>query len=116
MNPLKPKGKNKSWVAPTIRDTKSFVNRGNDNPFYNNKQWRKLRKYYISKQPLCEVCKRFGKIIEAKVVDHIKRVKINPELALVESNLQSLCSRCHNIKSGSEGAKKNKSLNFKGRV
>ena len=106
MNPLRPKGKNKVWVSPTIRDTKSFVGRGNDNPFYNKKKWKMLRAYYINKYPLCEVCKRFGKVIEAKVVDHIKRVKTNPELALVESNLQSLCHKCHNIKSGSEGAKK----------
>ena len=35
MNPLRPKGKNKVWVSPTIRDTKSFVGRGNDKPFYN---------------------------------------------------------------------------------
>ena len=107
MSPVKPKGKNKAWIADCIGfKKKSFQGRGNDNPFYNTKQWRRLRNYYISKFPLCQVCQRFGKIVEAKVVDHKKRIKINPELSLIESNLQSLCHRCHNIKSGHEGHRK----------
>tara|TARA_Y100001937_G_C7068304_1_gene307137 strand:- start:22 stop:363 length:342 start_codon:yes stop_codon:yes gene_type:complete len=110
MTPIKPKGKNKTWIAKTKQDSKSFKDRGNDNPFYNTTKWRTLRKYYITKQPLCEVCQRFGKIIEGKVVDHIKRVKTNPELALIESNLQTLCNRCHNIKSGSEGHRKKNTI------
>ena len=114
MNPLKPKGKSKAWITPTARDKKSFVNRGNDNPFYNKKEWKRLSKFYITKNPLCEVCQRFGKIVEARIVDHIKRVKTNPELALTISNLQSLCHRCHNIKSGSVGVLKKK--NYKLRV
>ena len=101
--PNRPKGKNKTWIAPVEKKTNSADKWGNDTNWYNKKEWKRLRNYYINKQPLCEICKRFGKIVEAKVVDHIVRVKVNPDIALKEYNLQSLCHRCHNIKSGYEG-------------
>jgi|TARA_Y100001938_G_scaffold130211_1_gene185979 5-methylcytosine-specific restriction endonuclease McrA len=112
--PTKPKGKNKTWIAIDPKNIgengkrKSFITKREHTTFYNTNKWKRLRNYYITKEPLCEVCKRFNKIIEAKVVDHIKRVRTNPELALAENNLQSLCHRCHNIKSGYEGHDKKK--------
>jgi len=70
-----------------------------DVSFYNSSRWRKLRKRYITQNPLCEVCQRDGVISNADVVDHIKPSRLFDELKESLENLQSLCTRHHNIKS-----------------
>ena len=67
--PNRPKGKNKTWIAPVEKKTNSADKWGNDTNWYNKKEWKRLRNYYINKQPLCEICKRFGKIVEACVIN-----------------------------------------------
>ena len=55
----------------------------------------------LQANPVCEECLRRGLVTEATVVDHI--VPINEGGAPLDmSNLQSLCAKCHNIKSGRE--------------
>jgi 5-methylcytosine-specific restriction protein A len=44
----------------------------------------------------CQKCKRRGKVSKATCVHHKKHLKDYPELALVDSNLISLCYACHN--------------------
>ena len=44
----------------------------------------------------CQKCKNKGKYHKAETVHHIKHLKDFPELALVDSNLISLCNACHN--------------------
>jgi 5-methylcytosine-specific restriction protein A len=39
---------------------------------YNSSRWRRLRKQFLHKHPLCEECKRKGIVNAATVVDHIK--------------------------------------------
>ena len=51
--------------------TRSATKRG-----YGSK-WRTSSKAYLREHPLCEICKRNGKYVQATVVDHITEVIIN---------------------------------------
>ena len=44
---------------------------------------------------MCVMCYELGLYVPAKVVDHIVKVKDDPDLAFEGSNLQSLCKHCH---------------------
>lgn len=44
----------------------------------------------------CQKCKRRGRYHKAETVHHKKHLKDYPELAIVDSNLVSLCFNCHN--------------------
>lgn len=69
--------------------------------FYHSQQWLKLRAKFLSEQPFCVRCSRFGVII-----DHITPIK-DGGAKLDENNLQTLCRSCHNQKTSEErkGAK-----------
>lgn len=72
--------------------------------FYQSTEWRKLRALKLNEQPLCEECLRNGKLVKAQMVDHI--IPINRGGAALDiENLQSLCNRCHAIKSAKESKK-----------
>ena len=64
---------------------------------YNTSRWQKLREYKKRRNPLCEECLRQGRITPMALVDHI--IPIEDGGAVFDlSNLQSLCSACHNKK------------------
>lgn len=79
----------------THRATDSRANKKHHNPFYDSKEWRKLRAQYLKHHILCERCEALGRTALAQHLHHIKPVKQHPELALEESNLQALCRHCH---------------------
>jgi 5-methylcytosine-specific restriction enzyme A len=58
-----------------------------------NARWRKARSVWLAKHPLCNVCKKPG-----KVVDHVVPHRGNKELFWDVSNWQTLCIKCHNRK------------------
>jgi 5-methylcytosine-specific restriction protein A len=93
---------NRPWIHKTDR-SKRWEQRTNGK-FYHTPAWRRLRNYYIKLHPLCEECEKKGILIEAKVVDHIKPIRLGGE-ALSEDNLQSLCTTCHASKSAKEKKK-----------
>lgn len=78
--------------------------------FYNSQDWRDKREYIKERDRYeCQECKRQGKvsldIYEPNkngrkkiklVVHHIKELEFNPELALEDENLETLCVDCHN--------------------
>lgn len=80
-------------------DLKSRENR---QKFYNSKEWRAIRKMILEKNPLCVNCKKNNRIVVATEVDHIIGLELNPDLALVSSNLQGLCKSCHSSKTWEE--------------
>ena len=88
------------WKATLPKSNKSW---GHDTGFYAKKAWRNLRASKLREDPLCESCKRDKQYITATVVDHIKPRRDHPDLELSWDNLQSLCEKCHNSKSGREG-------------
>ncbi len=74
--------------------------------FYQTTRWRKLRRYVLSREPLCR--DPFGEhaewceVVSATEVDHIVPRRVRPELELSLENLQALCKRCHSRKTKGE--------------
>lgn len=60
------------------------------------RRWRRLRKRFLDRHPLCQDCHAHGWLVGATDVDHIvpKRRGGTDD----ESNLQALCHRCHSRK------------------
>ena len=56
--------------------------------------WGKVRKMYLARYPLCEICQDKGKIVPAVLVHHKTPIKEGGAL-LGMDNMQSLCVRCH---------------------
>lgn len=65
-------------------------------------KWRRASKAYLREHPLCEICKRNGKYVQATVVDHKEPHRGNQKLFWDKSNWQSLCKPCHDKKTGCE--------------
>lgn len=76
----------------------------------NSRQWRdRTRPAKLDKNPLCEVCFKHKppKVKPATQVDHITPLEEGGE-PFDESNLQSLCNRCHSIKSAEESRQRHR--------
>ena len=92
--PSTPKPKRRPWLQGSGF---SVGRKKSNSKFYTSTPWRKLRTMFIQQNPVCVECGRAG-----KVVDHIVRVNDDSTLALDWDNLQTMCHRCHNSKSGKE--------------
>ena len=68
---------------------------------YNSARWKAVREKQLKIQPLCEACLNNGIDKPAVQVDHIKAISFGGDPLNME-NLQSLCYRCHGIKSRKE--------------
>ena len=92
--PDSPSPKKRPWLQGSgfARGRKS-----QNSKFYESTAWRKLRTMFIRTNPVCIECGRAG-----AVVDHIVRVNDDPDKSLEWANLQTMCHRCHNAKSGRE--------------
>lgn len=55
--------------------------------------WKRIRDRHIAEQPLCEMCKKQGRIIPAEEVHHIK--PLSQGGTHDDGNLMSLCKECH---------------------
>src|SRR5690554_3008233 len=68
--------------------------------FYNTREWTKTRNTYIKLHPLCIDCQKKGRYVEAKYVDHIIPLTMDNLhiYGLDWNNLQSLCAKCHRVK------------------
>jgi len=75
---------------------------GRFSKFYQTKEWKATRNYYIELNPLCEECLRNDIITPGVDIDHIQPLATNYELRLDLNNLQTLCKRCHQQKSANE--------------
>ena len=64
--------------------------------FYKTQEWERKRREILKRDHnACQECKRKGKYRKADTVHHKKHLKDWPELALTDSNLESLCRDCH---------------------
>lgn len=71
--------------------------------FYNSYEWKKKRLSILKRDGgLCKECFKIGIVEVGNIVDHIIPLKANYELRLDDSNLQTLCSSCHNKKTAEE--------------
>jgi len=65
--------------------------------FYLSDAWKRKQEVILRKADYkCQICRRYGRIREAKEVHHIRHLDEAPELALDENNLIALCHSCHN--------------------
>ena len=94
--PTIPKPPRRAYLPP--RETQGRRIHANS-AFYQSARWRRLRTIKLNADPLCEECRRAGRITEATVVDHI--VPINEGGAALD-----LSDACHNRKSGREAHKR----------
>lgn len=74
---------------------------------YKSTRWKKKRAAILVRDRyLCQECKKYGRMRDAVTVHHIEQVEDKPELAYVDSNLESLCQACHNKKHPEKGGKR----------
>ena len=97
--PSLPKHKKKPWIK-----AKKQEHWGQDHSTYNSTRWRRLRLLILNREPLCREHKQRDEIVAATVVDHIKPIQQGGEI-WNEDNMQPLCTKCHNRKSGKEKRK-----------
>lgn len=77
------------------------ANRATDQAFYNSTRWRRTSKQNLFLNPDCAMCAAAGLVTPADLTDH-DRPRNAGGADFDNANLQSLCNRCHNIKSGKE--------------
>lgn len=56
--------------------------------------WGRVRKVYLVRNPLCEMCKKDNRIVPAVLVHHIKPLSEGGS-RLNSNNLMALCKNCH---------------------
>lgn len=69
---------------------------------YQSQRWRRLRRTFLSEQPLCRHCEAQGRLVLAAVVDHIQPHRGDLSLFWDRSNWQGLCVSCHGTKTAHE--------------
>jgi len=63
--------------------------------FYRSSEWQILRKWILSRHPLCEKCIDNDRITPATELHHKIDIKDDPSKRLDTNNLQPLCKKCH---------------------
>jgi 5-methylcytosine-specific restriction protein A len=99
--PLKPNKIKRPWESKQSQQR----DRTGKSDLYHTRRWRKLRAYLLRIEPLCRECKKQGKIVLAKIADHIIPEHIYEGDFFDLINLQPLCVSCHAKKSREEGKK-----------
>jgi 5-methylcytosine-specific restriction protein A len=70
-----------------------------------DKHWLKLRKAFLSENPLCVLCREDGKRTPAQEVDHVIPFKDRHDPKRLDwENLQAVCRRCHRVKTSRQKA------------
>lgn len=65
--------------------------------FYQSAEWMRKKEIVLKRAGYqCQICRRYGRHIEATEVHHIAHLEDAPEKALEDSNLIALCKACHN--------------------
>lgn len=65
--------------------------------------WKRIRDSHIAAFPLCEMCRKQGKVTAAEEVHHIIPLSCGGTHA--EDNLMSLCTSCHSEITAKEGGR-----------
>lgn len=67
-----------------------------------NSRWRRARKWFLDRNPLCVKCMEEGRLTPATVVDHIVPHQGDYDLFWDVNNWQALCKQCHDRKTARE--------------
>ena len=70
--------------------------------WYSTAKWVRERGAFLRAHPLCEECRRQGRIRAASQVDHIRPHRGDAGLFWDQGNWQSLCAACHSRKTAAE--------------
>ena len=70
--------------------------------WYSSARWVRERGAFLRAHPLCEECRRQGRITPASQVDHIRPHRGDAGLFWDQGNWQSLCAACHSRKTAAE--------------
>ncbi len=62
---------------------------------YDTQRWKRDRRAFLTRNPLCRMCEAVGRTELATVVDHITPHKGDPVLFFDQSNWQPLCKTDH---------------------
>ena len=62
--------------------------------------WRRVRIGFLQLHPLCMDCEAVGIVRAATDVHHVAKIADRPDLRLDHRNLMSLCTTCHDIRTG----------------
>nr|DAV68423.1 MAG TPA: NinG recombination protein [Caudoviricetes sp.] len=87
----------------TAEQITKLIADGNKKKFYDDSYWINLSNRILQRDGNeCQECKKEGKLTikqhDKKLdVHHIKELETNPELAYIESNLETVCVHHHNI-------------------
>lgn len=75
--------------------------------FYESARWKRKRAAILARDGyMCQRCKKYGRMRPATIVHHIKELEDFPELAWVNSNLESVCLACHNALHPEKGGRR----------
>ena len=66
-------------------------------------RWRRARRRYLARHPLCVACAAAERLEPATVVDHVVPHRGDQELFWDEANWAALCKPCHDAKTAREG-------------
>ena len=66
-------------------------------------RWRRARRRYLARHPLCVRCAAAERVEPATVVDHVVPHRGDRELFWDEANWAALCKPCHDAKTAREG-------------
>lgn len=90
------------WDMPPSNRNNSYRERPRSKPsaaLYHTWRWTQLSRAFRIEHPLCEECKRRGRLRPATCVDHIEPWPICGEQGFFDrANLQALCNDCNNRK------------------
>lgn len=74
---------------------------------YTSVKWKKFRASILCRDGYrCKICARYGRMVSATEVHHIKHTDEYPELVYDPQNLVSLCKSCHNRQHPEKGGEK----------
>jgi len=96
---FKPQGNAK---AKRARGRHYDADRRRNRDIYSSAEWTQLSKAFRRQHPLCVICTTQGRDEPAALVDHIVPISQDKSRAFDVTNLQSLCAKCHNIKTARE--------------
>lgn len=65
---------------------------------YSTAAWQRLRQRKIAEFPLCEPCRRRGKLEIASCVDHVIAISAGGHPFPGLDELMSMCQSCHSVK------------------
>lgn len=94
--------------APRFRPKHAYNKRAADHLRGNSAErgydalWRRLRDWFMRRNPRCELCLKQGVSRKGTVVDHRKSIAEAPELRLDPSNLRTLCKHHHDQRTARE--------------